>query len=309
MLLILANKLRKDGHWVLNNAKFNVTAQQKKEIITVGFFGLLVGFCVSANLHLDKIFVGSLLSISELGVYSTAFIYGSLIVVPSRAINKISSIYISEAWKDNDLVTIQRLYRKTSLNLFIIGMFLFMMLWLNIDFVFYYLPEHFRLGKWSIFFIALSGLFEMGGGALSSVLYSSPDYKYQALANILYLVLIFLFSYLFIPIWGITGAGVAVFISMFIYQALRMLFVYKRYKMQPLEKKHLYVILFSLFIFVLLYLIPDTEYVIVSVVINSIVISISYLFGFVNLFRFNDLYELIQKYVPLSIFELKKSIK
>ena len=85
------------------------------------------------------------------GVYTIAFYFGTLVVIPSRPLLKISGTLIADAWKDNDLKKINNIYYKSCINQFIIGGFLFLGIWANIDNILTILGPDYQQSKWVIF--------------------------------------------------------------------------------------------------------------------------------------------------------------
>ena len=101
-----------------------------------------------AAIQIDKIMMSSMLSLDATGIYGVVFIFAALIRVPSRAVLKISSAVIAEAWKRNDLDEIDNVYRSTAINQYIIGLLVFVGLWANIENIFRILGDSFEAGKY-----------------------------------------------------------------------------------------------------------------------------------------------------------------
>jgi O-antigen/teichoic acid export membrane protein len=205
----------------------------RNEMISVAAYSILTGFGSSIVFNIDKILVNQMLGLSATGVYTIAFFFGTLIIIPSRPLLRISGTLIAEAFKHNDLVYIAEIYKKSSINQFIIGAFLFGGIWINIDNVLIILGPEYTEAKWVIFFIGLAFLVDMATGANGIVIAYSKHYR-VTLYLILLLVLFVIVSMVFlIPIFNIKGAGIAVFLSIFLNNFLRFIFIFRTYKMQP----------------------------------------------------------------------------
>ena len=107
--------------------------------------------------------VGSHLGLDYAGIYSIAFYIVAVIEIPSRSIAAISSPLASSALKEGDTDTVNHLYRKVSLHQLLIGGFVFLLIWINIDNIFALIPngEIYTKGKWVVFFLALAKLIEV----------------------------------------------------------------------------------------------------------------------------------------------------
>ena len=98
--------LLKRGELSINFKGFKLTPKMKREIIMVAAFGILAGFSGVISDYLDKFLVNKYLGLSDTGIYTIAFYIGTMILLPSRALNKISSTLIAESWKNNNLKNI-----------------------------------------------------------------------------------------------------------------------------------------------------------------------------------------------------------
>ena len=121
------------GELVLNsNLKF-ITKGLRNEMIDVAVFYILGGLGSLIVFNIDKIIVNQMLDLRNTGVYTIAFYFGTLVVIPSRPLLKIAGTLIADAWAKNDISTINSIYSKSCINQFIIGGFLFLGIWANID--------------------------------------------------------------------------------------------------------------------------------------------------------------------------------
>ena len=82
---------------------------------------------------------------------------------------------------------------------------------------------------------------------------------------------------LLIPRFGITGAALASLISKYIYNGLKFIFLYKKYKFQPFSFKHIEIIIFAFVAWYLSTLIPVLNHFIFDLVVRSLFISIVFL--------------------------------
>ena len=160
------------------------------------------------------------------------------------------------------------------MTLFIIGLLMFIGLWVNIDNIFEILGPNFVSGKWVIFFIGLGSLIDMTTGANSSILGSSPQYKVQSLFLIVLVVLLILTNFLLIPIYGITGAAIGGAVSLSILNLFRFLYLWYKYNLQPFNLKFLLVAAIGIIAYLISLLLPVLPNFIFDILVRSSIFSV-----------------------------------
>ena len=272
-----------------------VDKKLKKEIIDVALFSILAGIGGNIVFSIDKIIVNQMLGLSATGIYTIAFYFGTLVIIPSRTLLRISGTLIAEAWKRNDVEHITEIYRKSCLNQFIIAAFLFGGIWINIDNILTILGPEYSDGKWVIFFIGLGYLIDMATGANGQIINYSSYYRMALwfLAALLFFVLALM--YLLIPVWGITGAAVAIAGSFLINNLMRFVFLYRKYRMQPFTNRFLLVLIAFGVAYYAGYFIPQLSLVWDILVRGSVFASL-FMFFIIKLGVSIDLNKLLIRY-------------
>jgi len=246
----------------------------KRKMVSMSFYGLLIGFNAIAVLRVDAIMISDLLGLSFTGIYTITFYFATLIKIPSRALSKITATVFADAWKTNDLKTIDIVYYKSGLHQFIIGVLLFIGIWANIENIFAILPSEYVAGKYVIFYIGITSLIEMISGGSTMLISTSKNYRMLALFMFILLALLIITNYIFIPIWGITGAAIASAISTFIYFLIRYFYILKKYKMNGLGWAHLKITFIALLAYLPSYFLPAMSHFIIDIAVRSTIISI-----------------------------------
>jgi len=270
-----------------------------KSMVNVGLFGILVSFSGTVILNIDRIMLKEFLGLSGTGIYMTTFYFGVLVGIPARPLLKISSTLIAEAWKKDDRKTINEVYEKSSLNQFIVGMILFLGIWLNEDNIFRVLPAEYAAGRYVILFIGITYLFEMLCGASTAIISTSKYYKYQAYFMLLLIVLVIASNFAFIPLWGIVGAAVASLSSKLIVFILRYIFLLKKFKFQPYNTKFLLVVLIGGITYACGYFMPSFDNLILSLVLKSAVIATVFFILLLILKPSEDIHRIIMNTLSL----------
>ena len=265
------------GHISLRVNFSFINTSLRKDMIMVALFGVIAGLSGVAKLSFDKLMVNHYLDLSSVGIYSIAFYFGTLILIPYRAMSKISSTVIAEAWKNNNLFLIREIYKKSSINQAVFGMFVFLIVWLNTDSMLIYLPDIYSTGKYVILFIALSNLFEVISGVNIQIILTSRYYRYNTWFMILLLVSIIVSNIILIPLYGINGAALATLFSSFLYTLSRIIFLMARYRMSPFSKKHISVILITILLLFGVGMIPHLSNWLADILMRTFIISILYM--------------------------------
>ena len=257
-----------------------LNGELKKKMFNVGLFGILTSFSGILVLNIDSIMINSYLDLGSTGIYAITFYFGTIILIPSRSLLKISSVIIADSWKTNDVDTVNKIYFKSCLNQLIIGGLLFIGIWSNIDNIFneHLLGSKFESGRYVIFFISLASLIQMAGGTSNMILFTSGKYKIHTYFMAVLIILLIISNMIFIPLYGITGAAIASSIAFLVFNILKYLYLKSVFGFKPYNYKTAIVILVILISFGVDYLIPQFSNFIVDIIIRSAIIAISFSF-------------------------------
>ncbi len=225
--------------------------------------------------------------LSNLGIFTIASQFALAIEIPRRTVSQISLPILAEAWKNNNIKNINEVYKKSSLNLLIIGLFLFLGIWLNIDDIFSLLPQgkFYQTGKFVVFWIGLARVVDMATGVNSEILSNSKYYKYDFIFIIFLSVVITLLNYFLIPIYNINGAALSTFISILIYNVAKLLLIFLKTNLNPFNVDTIMALGIGLITFVIVFLTPLAGKMVDNHILNIFIrsITISIIFGFLVL--------------------------
>lgn len=273
--LILTISLLYRNELTLNFNLGFLTPKLRKDVIDVAIFGIIAGLSGMVVQNLDRIMLNKMIGLNASGIYGVTFFFGTLILISQRAISNISTTIIVESWKIDDLKTIAEIYTKSSINQFIIGVLVFIGIWGNIENVFHLLQPEYADGRWVIFFISLSNLVTVLSGVAIYILATSKYYRYGMWFMLFLIVLVVVTNLIFIPIWGVTGAAFASFISMLSYTLFACIFLYHKFKIQPLRTNHLGIAAAGIATYFLSTLLPTFSNFVVDIAVrSSLIISL-----------------------------------
>ncbi len=263
-----------------------VTPAFRKEIIVVSLYGIIAGISGIALVNIDKIMVNEYLGLSAAGIYSIAFYFGTLVQIPNRAMSKISSTLIAEFWKGEDYDSIHDLYKKSSISQYILGGWIFLGIAVNTSNIFHFLPPEYASGKWVILIIGAANLVIMLSGMSTQIIATSSAYKWQNWLMIILLVLVIFTNMIFIPVFGLTGAALAAFISILITSLIRFILIRKIFGFQPYNVKFLWLTIIIVSVFFLAGIIPQSHFLL-DMFIRSFIMTVLY-FGAILMVKVSD---------------------
>ncbi len=249
----------------------------RKEMISLSVFGIIGGLSTVALASIDKILLNEYHNLSMTGVYSISFFFGSIILIPNRALGKISSTIIADAWKDNDMETIDDIYYKSSINQLFAGLLLFILLVTNLHNIFQILPPEYSGGEWVIILISLSNLIVASTGVSVQIISTSHKYKIQTYSLGILVILTFIFYMILIPLWGMNGAALASLFSMALASALRVFYLHWNMKLFPFRITHLKCVANGVLTFAIGKIIPVFDHYIIDLFIRCLAIGVVFI--------------------------------
>ncbi len=264
-------------------------------MISVAFFGLLNSFGSIAAIQVDAIMLNMFLDASAVGVYVVTFYFGTLVLIPAKALNKIAPTLISKAFKEDDLETVSDIYYRSTANLFVIGLLVYLGLLVNLENIFNIIPRSYEEGKLVIVLIGFANLIKMAAGSNDSVITYSKYYKMTTAFLIIFLFLIVLFNYLLIPLLGMTGAALATMLAILSYNLIKSIFIRMKFGFFPYSFQFIIVMVLGGIIYLIVSYLPDIDNFIIEILVDSIVTTLLYYLFMRKLPIFTDINQMILK--------------
>ena len=230
-----------------------VSKQLRRDFLFYTLFMITSALAGNMIPMLSKFFVAGKTGFRLAGIFTIATNIAALVEMPYRSLGAISRPHISDAMAKQDVKTADSLCKNVALHQFIVGSFVFLLVWINIDFLFDLLPngDIYRLGKWTVLILCLGRLIYSTLGVASTALSYSKYYYYSLIFTIILAGLsIWLNSWL-VPKWDINGGALASVVSYVIYFALLLSFIWWKIRVQPFSRKMLPVALVILALFAL----------------------------------------------------------
>jgi len=270
---ILLYYIVKLDEWHIKPVRGFVSKELRIEIVKLSLFSILSGGAGVLITNIDIIMVNQKLGLTQTGIYGIAFYFGTIIIIPSRSLLRIAMGIVSDAFKRNDLVEINNLYKKSCNSQLTIGLLLFIGIWSNIDNIMSLLPPEYVEGRNVILFISAGYLIDMGTGINYIIMLTSKYYRYDGYFIIITLLLTIASNYILIPIYGIEGSAIATAITIASYNILRWLFLYVKFKMQPYDINSVKLIFIAIIAFLPGYFIPFLNNLLIDIILRSSIVG------------------------------------
>ena len=228
----------------LNLVKLSLRSLDFRKIFDYSVFGFFGGIAYLLIMRMDSLMIANMLGLDQLAYYSIPVFLVTAMSIPEKSIAQISLPVISSLHANSDFMGIETMYKKVSINQFLIGGIIFLVIWINIDALMETLGEKFGNTTWAFFFLGIGKLFDLFTSANGQILSISEKYRYNLVLQILLMVLAVVLNYLLIPVLGINGAALATAISIILYNLIKTWLVYKWYKIHPFSAGSIWVFLF-----------------------------------------------------------------
>ncbi|MDR1973633.1 MAG: oligosaccharide flippase family protein [Bacteroidales bacterium] len=251
-----------------------VTAKMRKEMILYSLYLLAAVLMSILSLKIDVFMVSAKIGLASTAIYSIAYYMAVIIEMPSRSTISIISPIISNSIKENNWKDVKDNYRKVSSLQYFMGIMIFILLWINVDNIFHFIPngEFYEEGKYVILFIGLGKLVEMLFSMSGTILSYSSKYRYTLLFTFFYGVMIISTNNWLIPIYGVTGAALATFGSIFVFRLVYIFFVWGTLKVHPFSWSHLSMTGLLMLCIGINFLLPTLENVYLDAAMRSVIV-------------------------------------
>ena len=232
-----------------------------KEILSYSFFGFLGNIGNYIAIKIDKVMIGDALGNEELGIYSVLFAMISLISIPQLGIFNISAPIINKSIAENDMEELDRFHKKTSLSLFFLGAVLFSCILVGFPYLVSYIKNGTMLRESEpvIWILGSAILFDLATGFNGNIISMSRYYRYNIVFMMFLAVLTIVLNYYFLEhtSLGIVGVGLATAISLTLYNIVKIVFNYLKFKVHPLTIEMIFVSIISTLAITVAIVLPD----------------------------------------------------
>jgi O-antigen/teichoic acid export membrane protein len=234
-----------------------VTRRYYKKILSLCLFVYSAIIVNSLSQVIDSIVIASILEdgMKQAGIFSLAQTMSNVIQAPQRAIIAASIPHLARAWKDKNRELLQRIYQRSSLNQLIFAAGLFILIVLNYTEAIYTfdLRKEYLPGFNAFIFLGLNRIIDMGTGLNAQIIGTSNRWRFELTSGIVLLILMLPLTIIFTRQYGLLGPAIANLISITVFNVIRLIFLWKNFKLFPFTKQSLYAVLLAGICFLICY--------------------------------------------------------
>lgn len=249
----------------------------KREYFEYSLFTFFSIFGSFLAFKIDGIMVPNLIensiAMNANGTYSIGVILAATLAIPAAGLYTIYSPIITDYLAKNKLVELDVKYKEVSMLLFAVGGVLLSCIYLGIEDLFGLLPTKENLMDTIpvILILGLNMVIDMSTSFNSHILMYSKYYRFNIVAIAVLTVLNIALNIYFIRYlgMGIEGAAYATLISMTTYNAVKLIYIYLRFEIQPFTyKQFILLLVFAAVIVCFKFLLPSFGNTIIDLIIR-----------------------------------------
>jgi O-antigen/teichoic acid export membrane protein len=258
-----------------------VTRRFKKKMVgmaTLIYGGMTIQVIAQT---IDTLIIASLRGLVLTGVFSLAQYAANLVQVPQRSMQSVTTGVLSQAWKDKNLVEINRIYHRTSINLLLMALFIFGNLWLNVQEGLQVLniQADYQAAIAVIFILGLTRIIDAGTGVNGTIIATSVYWRFDFISGVIMLGVRIPLTYVLIKYNGIIGAAYAELFSFTLYNAIRFEFLRRKFSMQPFTRNTVYALAIAAVGYALCYLLLGSLQGWTGIILKTLLFSIVMIAG------------------------------
>lgn len=230
-----------------------ITPKLKRDFIFYTLFMITSALAGNITPLLNKFFLAGTEGLYATGIFTVAVNIAMVVEMPYRSLGTISRPMISDGIAKSDIKSVNSICQSVTLHQLIAGSIVFFIIWANLDLFFDLLPngEIYRAGKWVVFIIGLSRLFNSVLGIGGTTLGYSKYYYFSLIFTVLLTASSIILNILLIPIWGMVGAAIATLVAYMIFYSLLLAMVKFKIGVSPFSMADLKVLLVIIVMFLL----------------------------------------------------------
>jgi len=195
--------------------------------------------------------------LADAAIFTIATYMITIMDVPQRSMIAAVTPEIAIAWKQKDMQKLDRLYKKTALNLLIFAAGILGFVVLGTPLMIEVLGDGYAGLPFLMFTLGLGKLIDLGTGLNSQILQLSKHWKIDLFTNMLFVILSVILNYFLTRSFGISGTAVGSVVAILLYNSVRFLFIRQIYKLQPFSWRNGLVLIITTVTTGILWLIPN----------------------------------------------------
>lgn len=200
---------------------------------------------------LSSFFVTAKMGLSNTGIFAIATYMAALVSVPNRSVNAIASPQLSRAIKEQNRDECSHLIQQVTGNMCLIGGFILLAIWVNIDLIFHVLPNGgiYAEAKNVVLILGLSQLALATFTICITALNYSRYFAFSLLLSLVLTVSALLLNNYLVPLFGMEGAAWSNLLSYGLYSLLGITTVLLTCRFKIVNRRWLWTVLLLVALF------------------------------------------------------------
>lgn len=232
--------------------------------------------------------------LADAAVFTIATYLITVMDVPQRSMNAAAVPQISQAWKDKDMAKLERLYKKTALNLLVFAAGIMGLVMINMDLLVEVLGPRYAIVPALLMVLGISKLIDMGSGLNAQILQLSKHWRVDLFTNMLFVAASIILNYVLTRKFGLLGTAFGSLIAVVLFNLVRFIYIKRIYGLQPFSWKNAFTAGSAGILALVCYTLQWTSLSWVNSIINSLLFSASFAFLIIRLNISHDMTELYQ---------------
>jgi O-antigen/teichoic acid export membrane protein len=258
------------------NITFTISRVTKRFYKKIASFASLVyfgGLVYMIAQFIETLVIMSVIGTAAAGVFALASVITGLVQAPQRGAIAAALPVLSKAWKDKDHYKINLIYQRSGINLLIASLAVFLIIWLSYEDAVrvFRLKAAYLDSVWVFFFVGLAKIVDLGTGVNSQIIGTSIHWRFEFISGMILLTLAIPLNYFLVREFGIIGAAYAHLISFSAYNAIRIIFLKRKFNMHPFSTKTAYAIIIAFAAYAICYFSFSNLHDFMGILIKSIV--------------------------------------
>ena len=193
----------------------------RKYLVYTGFLIISAVTTVLAP-TLSSFFVTAKMGLDNTGIFAIATYMAVMVSVPNRSVAAIASPQLARAIKEQNREECSHLVSQVTRNMLLIGGFILLAMWVNIDLIFHILPNGatYATAKYVVLILGVSQLVLATFSICFTLLTYSRFYAFSLLLSLLLTVSALLLNNYLVPLYGMEGAAWSNMLSYGLYYLL-----------------------------------------------------------------------------------------
>ncbi len=242
------------------------------------WYGLLSGIGSQVAFRIDALMVSTIIHFTSGGLYAIAMAITDVIAKPMRALSAISGPMVAHHLETGNMEELKVLYKKSSLNMTIIGLGIFLLIWTVLPHVFEIMSNtsEVRAASYAVFFLGLAQVWDMMTGINNDIIIYSKYYRFNLYLTLFLAGINIVLNLWLIPAYGITGAAMATCISFFLFNLVKFLFIRIKFGLQPFSVRLIPIMAFGVAAWLFSTWLPNTDSSWITLICKGAMFSVLY---------------------------------